>query len=89
LTVRARRNADVARARDDLIEQAVARRSLSREQVDLVRALTASAAGVQLVRVRRGAGRTFALEAAREAWVRSGVEVIGCALSARAAAGAA
>jgi conjugative relaxase-like TrwC/TraI family protein len=81
-----RRDAGVGRARDDLTDEAIERRSLSGEQADLVRALTSSGAGVQIVRAPAGAGKTFALDAAREAWVRSGIEVTGCALSARAAA---
>ena len=51
-----------------------------------MRALTASGRGVEVVRAPAGAGKTFALDAAREAWARSDLEVIGCALSARAAA---
>ncbi|TML03360.1 MAG: hypothetical protein E6G41_13830, partial [Actinobacteria bacterium] len=85
-TAHARCDADVARARDDLVEQAIERRSLGAEQAELVRALTSSGAGVEVVRAPAGAGNTFALDAAREAWVRSGIEVSGCALSARAAA---
>jgi ATP-dependent exoDNAse (exonuclease V) alpha subunit len=83
---RERRDADVARAREDLVEEAIARRSLTGEQAELVRALTGSGRGVEVVRAPAGAGKTFALDAAREAWVRSGTEVNGCALSARAAA---
>ena len=84
-TARARRDAGVARARDDLVEEAIERRSLNAEQAGLVHALTSSGAGVEVVRAPAGAGKTFALDAAREAWVRSGIEVTGCALSARAA----
>src|SRR5205085_10386924 len=61
-------------------------RSLSDEQAQLVRELTSSGRGVDVVLAPAGAGKTFALDAAREAWVRSGIEVMGCALSARAAA---
>src|SRR5947209_15542658 len=85
-TARERRGVGVGRAREDLVEEAIRRRSLSSEQRELVRALTSSGRGVEVVRAPAGAGKTFALDAAREAWVRSGVEVTGCALSARAAA---
>jgi Ti-type conjugative transfer relaxase TraA len=58
---------------------------LSSEQSELVRRLTHSGDGVQVVRAAAGTGKTTALAAAHEAWKRSGVRVIGCALSARAA----
>jgi ATP-dependent exoDNAse (exonuclease V) alpha subunit len=48
--------------------------------------LTSSGDAIHVVRAPAGAGKTHALEAAKEAWVRSGAEVTGCALSARAAA---
>jgi Ti-type conjugative transfer relaxase TraA len=85
-SARDRRDAGAARARADLTNEAIARRSLSDEQARLVRALTSSGAGVDVVRAPAGAGKTFALDAAREAWVRSSVQVTGCALSAQAAA---
>jgi ATP-dependent exoDNAse (exonuclease V) alpha subunit len=62
-----------------------ARASLSGEQRGLVAALTQSGRGVDVVRAPAGAGKTFALDAAREAWQASRVPVLGCALSARAA----
>jgi excisionase family DNA binding protein len=62
-----------------------ARPSLSDEQRELVVALTRSGRGVEVVRSPAGAGKTFALDAARESWQASGVPVLGCALSARAA----
>ena len=57
---------------------------LSDEQCALVAALTRSGDGVQVVLAAGGTGKTFALEAAVEAWGRSGIAVLGCALSARA-----
>jgi conjugative relaxase-like TrwC/TraI family protein len=83
---RDRQSAGVGRARADLTEQAIARRSLSDEQAELVRKLTSSGRGVEMIRAPAGAGKTFALDTAREAWARSGIKVTGCALSARAAA---
>jgi ATP-dependent exoDNAse (exonuclease V) alpha subunit len=52
----------------------------------MVSALTSSGAGVQVVVGRAGAGKTFALDAARAAWEAAGHRVIGTALAARAAA---
>jgi ATP-dependent exoDNAse (exonuclease V) alpha subunit len=58
---------------------------LSAEQRELVAALTRDGHGVHVVRAAAGTGKTFALEAAAEAWRRSGTPLVGCALSARAA----
>ena len=81
-----RRAEGSGRAEAGDVDAALAGRpSLSAEQAELVAALTRGADGVQVVRAPAGAGKTFALDAAREAWQRSGVPVLGCALSARAA----
>lgn len=61
------------------------RGELGSEQTAMVRALTSSGDGVQVVRAAAGTGKTYALDAARDAWQRSGHDVLGCALSARAA----
>jgi conjugative relaxase-like TrwC/TraI family protein len=83
----ARRMARAGVARDeDVVAAIAARPSLSGEQVAMVRRLTTSGAGVEVVVGRAGAGKTFALDAARAAWQASGVPVWGCALAARAAA---
>lgn len=74
-------------ARPDPIDAAVDRHELDGQQADIVRSLTSSGDAVQVVRAPAGTGKTHALQAAREAWVRSEAEVAGCALSARAAAG--
>lgn len=84
--VRVGRAAGWAIARPDLVAGALTRHGLEGEQADMVRALTASGDAIQVVRAPAGAGKTHALEATREAWTRSGADVIGCALSARAAA---
>ena len=57
-----------------------ARVSLSHEQRELVAALTRRGRGIEVIRAPAGAGKTFALDAAREAWQRSGVPILGCAL---------
>jgi len=62
------------------------RPSLSAEQRRMVSVLTGSGDGAQVVVGRAGAGKTFALDAARAAWEASGHPVIGVALAARAAA---
>ncbi len=81
-----RRGEGVGRAEQEHVDAAVGERpALGVEQRALVTALTRGADGVQVVRAPAGAGKTFALDAAREAWQRSGVPVLGCALSARAA----
>jgi Ti-type conjugative transfer relaxase TraA len=61
------------------------RPTLSEEQRTLVLALAREGGGVQVIRAAAGTGKTYALGAAVEAWRRSGIPVIGCALSARAA----
>lgn len=61
------------------------RPTLYADQQAMVRRLTTSGQGVEVVVGKAGAGKTYALDAAREAWERSGHRVIGCSLSARAA----
>jgi len=62
-----------------------ARTYLADEQAAMVRALTGSGDGVQVVLAKAGAGKTTALDAAREAWERSGISVQGTALGSMAA----
>lgn len=69
----------------DLVADAIAARpSLSGEQRRAVRHLTGDEP-VSLMVGHAGAGKTFALDAARSAWQASGHAVVGCSLSARAA----
>lgn len=68
------------------LQTAIARRpTLFDDQQAMVTRLTTSGLGVEVVVGKAGAGKTFALDAAREAWELSGHPVIGCALAARAA----
>lgn len=70
----------------DVVKDAVSQRpSLSNEQGRAVHAITTGDAPVALVVGHAGAGKTFALDAARAAWQAAGHEVIGTALAARAA----
>jgi conjugative relaxase-like TrwC/TraI family protein len=86
-TAVARQTTGAGVAHDAAVAGAVARRpSLAGEQAAMVDRLTTSGAGVEVVIGKAGAGKTFALDAARDAWTASGHRVIGCALAARAAA---
>lgn len=68
------------------VEAAVAAAAtLSTEQDRMVRTICSSGDGIEVVEGVAGAGKTFALAAAREAWEASGYQVIGCSLAARAA----
>jgi ATP-dependent exoDNAse (exonuclease V) alpha subunit len=68
----------VVRALDD-------RPSMSGEQRQAVMDITTSGNAVDVMIAGPGTGKTFSLDAAREAWRHSGYSVIGCALSAAAA----
>ena len=73
-------------AGDRQVDAALSKRpALFADQQSMVRRLTTSGLGVEVVVGKAGAGKTYALDAAREAWERSGHRVIGCSLSARAA----
>ena len=62
-----------------------ARPTMSDEQELMVWQICTSGRGVDVVEGVAGAGKTFALAAAREAWQAAGHPVIGCALAAKAA----
>jgi conjugative relaxase-like TrwC/TraI family protein len=66
-------------------EAAVRAAGLSAEQAAMVRQLTGSGAGVQVVVGPAGSGKTAALAAARAAWEAAGIPVTGVALAAIAA----
>jgi hypothetical protein len=93
LAVERERLATAAGRRDDAVAIAdpadvaaaiETRPALNEDQAQLVRRLTGSGDGVDVVRAPAGTGKTFALEAARTAWEAGGYRVFGCALSARA-----
>lgn len=68
------------------VEGAVeARPSISDEQAAVVREMCRSGRSVDVLVAAAGTGKTFSLDAARDAWQHSGYRVIGCALSAAAA----
>ena len=78
---------DASTASPAAIDDAVAsRRELSREQEVMVRAVCTGAAAIQPVAGRPGSGKTHATAACVDAFLSSGVPVVGCALSAVAAA---
>ena len=80
------RGARRAVVRPRVTERAIARRpSLSGEQAEMVRRLTTDGDAVTVVVGQAGAGKTFALGVAREAWEVSGRRVYGAALARRSA----
>ncbi len=81
----AARDAGVGLAGSDGVERALAARELSGEQQGLVRRLTTSGDGVDVVVGKAGAGKTSALAAAADAWRAAGLPVVGTAVAARAA----
>jgi conjugative relaxase-like TrwC/TraI family protein len=84
-TVR-RRDDGVGVVSEPTVAAALERRpTLSAEQGAMVRRLTRGGDGVQLVTGKAGTGKTFALDAAREAWETDGYRVIGAAVARRAA----
>ncbi len=82
----ARRSDGVATVPAPLVRSVVARgKTLTGEQTDMLRRLIQDGDGVAIVVGRAGTGKTFALDAAREAWTEAGIRVQGAALAARAA----
>src|SRR3546814_8614136 len=81
-----RRATGTGRAAGGALDAAIASRpSLAEEQEQMVRTICSLGDGVEIVEGVAGAGKTFALAAARDAWQASGHRVIGCSLAARAA----
>lgn len=84
-SARQRADAEVAQVDADVVESVIEGRGLSAEQAEMVRRLTTSGRGVEVVVGRAGVGKTFGLDAARAAWEKEGIPVLGAALSAAAA----
>jgi len=80
-----RLDAGVGVVDEETLSAAIADRGLSAEQEQMVRVLCSSGAGVQCVVGVAGAGKTYALDAARRAWEAAGHTVLGVAPSAAAA----
>ena len=67
------------------VDRVVTGGGLSRAQAGMVRRVTTSGAGVEVVVGPAGSGKTVALAAARAAWQAAGVPVLGAAVAAIAA----
>jgi conjugative relaxase-like TrwC/TraI family protein len=81
-----RRASGVATSDTQAVDDALAARPrMSAEQAAMVRSLTTSGDGVQVVRAAAGTGKTYALEVARHTWEAESTRVFGCSLAARAA----
>jgi conjugative relaxase-like TrwC/TraI family protein len=82
----ARRGERTAVVSEKAVDRALARRpTLGEDQAAMVKRLTRTGHGVQVVTGKAGTGKTFALDAAREAWEAEGHRVIGAAVARRAA----
>jgi len=80
------RGVSVGVASEAAVDQALAQRpSIRGEQAAMVTQLTRSGDRIDAVRGHAGTGKTFALDAAAQAWRQSGIQVGGVALSGKAA----
>ena len=82
----ARRDEGAAVVGEETVDAALSRRpTLGVDQAGMVRRLIRDGTGVAVVTGKAGTGKTFALDAAREAWAAEGHRVIGAAVARRAA----
>ncbi len=70
----------------DAVQQAAASKSLSPDQKQMLEAAT-SGKGLVLVQGHAGAGKSYAMDAVRDAHERDGYKLIGCAVAGKAAKG--
>ncbi|MFA9432844.1 MobF family relaxase [Egicoccus sp. AB-alg2] len=71
---------------EQTVDRVLAQRAtLTGEQRRAVEQLTRSGQGVEVLVGRAGTGKTYTLGAAYDAWREAGIDVVGCALAARAA----
>jgi conjugative relaxase-like TrwC/TraI family protein len=81
-----RQSCQLAQVPVEDVERAIgkAKVPLNEEQAEMVRRLTTSGHGVEMVNAGPGSGKTTALGVAVEAWRRAGIEVFGTAITSKA-----